>query len=82
MNRKALIWGGVCGLIATFLGLFVGLQVSPMVANVLMFPIIGMSYVMGPFGMWNPVLMLVGLALSVVVWALIFGVVAMFLKRR
>lgn len=82
MNKKALIWGGVVGLAAPIVGLFVGLQVSPAVANVLLFPIIGLSFVVGtPFGMWSPALMLVGLALSVVVWALLFGIVAMLLKR-
>ncbi|MBI2612819.1 hypothetical protein HYW59_03380 [Candidatus Kaiserbacteria bacterium] len=83
MNRKALMWGGVFGLVAPFVGLFIGLQVSPVVANVLMFPIIGLAYVVGqPFGMWNPMLMLLGLALSVAAWALVFSIVAKFLKRR
>ena len=83
MNKKALLWGGVFGLIAPFVGLFVGLQISPVVANVLMFPIIGLSYVLGtPFGMWGPSLMILGIALSIVMWALVFGIVAKLLKQR
>ena len=81
MNKKALIWGGVFGLVAPFIGLFVGLQVSPMLANILMFPIIGLAAVSGGSFGQNPAILLVGVVLSVVVWALIFGIVAKFLKR-
>lgn len=67
------MWGGLFGLVAPFIGMFIGLQVSPMVANVLMFPIIGMSAMLqSPFGAWSPALMLAGLALSIIVWALAF----------
>lgn len=83
MNKRVLLWGGVFGLIAPFVGLFVGLQISPVVANVLMFPIIGLSYVLGtPFGMWDSSLMILGIALSIVMWALVFGIVAKLLKQR
>ena len=82
MNKKALIWGGVFGLVAPFIGMFVGLQVSPMVANILMFPILALSALLGsPFGMWNPMLMLVGLLVSIVAWAFVFVVVGMLVKR-
>ena len=81
-NKKALLWGGVFGLVAPFVGVFVGLQVSPMVANVLMFPVLAMSVMLGsPFGMWSPALMLVALVLSVIVWALVFAAVDMLVKR-
>lgn len=81
MSKKALIWGGVFGLVAPFIGLFVGLQVSPMLANILMFPIIGLAAVSGGWFGQNPSIFLVGIVLSVVVWALVFGIVAKFLKR-
>ena len=81
-NKKALMWGGVFGLVAPFVGMFVGLQVSPMVANVLMFPIIAMAAGLNsPFGMWSPALMLAALVLSVIVWALVFAAVDMLVKR-
>jgi len=81
-NKKALLWGGVFGLVAPFVGVFVGLQVSPMVANVLMFPVLAMSVMLGsPFGMWSPALMLVALVLSVIVWALVFLAVKMVLGQ-
>ena len=76
------MWGGVFGLVAPFIGLFVGLQVSPMVANILMLPILALSAVLNsPFGMWSPTLMLTGLVLSVVVWALVFAIVVGLLKQ-
>ncbi len=81
MSKKALIWGGVSGLVAPVVGLFVGLQVSPMLANVLMFPIIGLAAVSGGSFGQNPSVFLVGIVLSVVVWALVFGIVAKLLKR-
>jgi len=81
-NKKALVWGGVFGLVAPFIGMFIGLQVSPVVANVLMFPIIAMAAGLNsPFGMWSPALMLAALVLSVIVWALVFVAVDMLLKQ-
>jgi len=76
------VWGGVFGLVAPFVGMFVGLQVSPMVANVLMFPVIAMAAVLNsPFGMWSPALMLAALVLSVIAWALVFAAVGTLLKQ-
>ena len=76
------MWGGVFGLVAPFIGMFIGLQVSPMVANILMFPVIAMSAALNSrFGMWSPALMLAALVLSVIVWALVFVAVDMLLKQ-
>ena len=81
-NKKALIWGGVFGLAAPFIGLFVGLQVSATVANVLMFPVLILSEVLNaPFGMWSPGLMFTGLFVSIVVWALVFAAVSALVKQ-
>lgn len=80
MRKKALMWGGVFGLVAPFIGLFVGLQVSPMIANVLMFPIIGLAAVSGGSFGQNPMIFLVGIVLSIIVWSVIFGVAAKVLK--
>lgn len=81
-NKKALIWGGVFGFAAPFIGIFIGLQVSPTIANVLMFPVLILSELLSsPFGAWSPGLMLAGLILSVVTWAVVFAVVGGLVKR-
>ena len=81
-NKKALIWGGVFGFVAPFIGMFVGLQIFPNVANVLMFPILGLSMILGtPFGMWGMGTKLAALVLSVVVWALVFETLGRLFKR-
>lgn len=84
MSRKALVWGGIFGLAAPFIGIFLGLQVSTLAGNILAFPIIGLSYLTGePFGFWGTGKMLGAFALSVVVWALIFALlVRLFTRRR
>lgn len=83
MNKTAIIIGGFFGLIAPFVGIFLGLQVSTILGDILAFPVIGLVYVTGtPFGMWEAPLMIVAFALSIVLWALIFGLIARLLKRR
>jgi hypothetical protein len=81
-NKKALMWGAVFGFAAPFIGLFIGLQVSPTVANIFMFPILGLSAVLGsPFGMWSPMLMFLGLAVSIVVWAFVFVLIGTSVRQ-
>lgn len=83
MNKKALIGGAVFGLLAPFVGIFFGLQISTVVGNILAFPVVGLAYVTGhPFGMWGPGLMAGALGLSLVLWAVIFGLIAMLFRRR
>ena len=82
MNKKALVWGGIFGLVAPFVGIFFGLQISVVLGNILAFPVIALVYVTGtPFGMWSPILTITAVVLSVVAWALIFGVLAKLLGR-
>lgn len=82
MNKKALIIGGVFGLVAPFVGIFMGLQVSVILGNILAFPIIGLVYVTGtPFGMWSSALMIAAIVLSTVLWALIFALIARVIRR-
>jgi hypothetical protein len=82
MNKKAFIWGGLFGLIAPFIGIFLGLQVSTLLGNIFAFPLIGIAYMTGqPFGMWHPALMIGAAILSIVVWALIFGIIARLFRR-
>lgn len=81
-NKKALIWGGVFGFVAPFIGLFVGLQLSPTIANILMFPVLLLSEVLNsPFGTWSPGFMLAGLLVSMAAWALVFAAVSALVKR-
>lgn len=82
MNKTALIWGGIFGLIAPLVGMFVGLQVSSVLGNILMWPFVCIAYMTGlPFGMWGSVMTLTATALSVIVWALIFALAAKLFKR-
>lgn len=82
MSKKALIWGGIFGLLAPFIGIFLGLQVSTTLGNILAFPVIGLSYATGvPFGMWHWSMLLLAVALSVVLWALIFALVAKLFRK-
>lgn len=49
---KSLSIGAIFGFSAPLLGMFVGLQVSPLLANILMLPIVPVSYFLGkPIGM-------------------------------
>lgn len=72
---KPLIYKFLFGLIAPFIGLFVGLQVSPLLANILMFPIIAVSAATDtPIGEM-PGLLWVGMVLlSGVVWSALLSV--------
>lgn len=82
--NKSLIFGALWGLIAPFIGIFFGLQVSVMIGNILAFPIIGLSYITGtPFGMWSMGMMLFALFTSIVVWAALFWVLGrLFLGKN
>ena len=83
MNRKWLIWGSVFGLIAPYVGVFVGLQVSVVLGNILTFPLIILAALTDSvFGNWGLPFLLLATALSVVIWALIFGVVGLLLNQR
>lgn len=82
MSKKALVWGGLFGLVAPFIGMFLGLQVSAIAGNILTFPLVGLSYVTGqPLGAWGAGLKVVALLSSVLVWAVIFGIAGKLIKR-
>ena len=83
MSKKALIIGSVWGLIAPFIGIFFGLQVSTTVGNLLAFPVIGLVYITGqPFGTWGVGYMVLAVTVSIVIWAILFGLVATLFKRQ
>lgn len=76
-HKTALLIGAAFGLLAPFIGMFVGLQISPVVANILMWPILGLAFLLGtPFGGWSGGMILFALAVSVAMWALVFVVVS------
>jgi phosphotransferase system glucose/maltose/N-acetylglucosamine-specific IIC component len=83
MVTKPLLYKFLIGLILPFLGLFVGLQVSPWLANILMFPIIAVSALMDlplgemPSWMWVGMLLLSG-----IVWAALLSVPGYFLNKK
>ncbi len=82
LSKAALLWGALFGLLAPIVGLFLGLQVSVVIANVLLWPALLMSSVLGaPLGTWNIWLMLGGMLVSVLVWALVFGIAHLIYKK-
>lgn len=83
MNKKALIGGAVFGLVAPFVGIFIGLQISTVLGNVLAFPVVGLAYLTGePFGIWGSGMMIFAVALSIALWAIIFGAISMAFARK
>jgi len=73
MNKKAIIYGGVFGLLAPLFGVFVGLQVNPFVGTLLLLPVIGMSIVLGdPIGMFGTGTKILAIGVSVVFWIFVF----------
>jgi ABC-type dipeptide/oligopeptide/nickel transport system permease subunit len=81
MKKSWLIAGGIFGLVAPFIGMFFGLQVSTVLGNILAFPVIALVYITGtPFGFWGGGLYVLAITLSIVAWALIFGVASTLRK--
>ena len=71
--RKPIIFGSIFGLIAPFIGLFVGLQVSVVLGSILTFPLGLLYQITGtPIGMMSAGLLILGWAVSILVWAAIF----------
>ncbi len=67
------------GLLAPFIGLFVGLQISPLLANVLMFPFIIVSALTGtptgtPIGEMSGLLFTSLVLISGVAWAVLLSI--------
>ena len=84
MSRKTLIWGSFIGIIAPFFGIFLGLQVHPIIGNIFSFPLIIVSRISStPFGQMNFGLRLLGLTISVVCWiAIVFFLKKLFSKTK
>lgn len=79
---KKMLAGFVFGLIAPVIGLFIGLQVSTAVGNLLTFPIIGVSILLDvPFGLMSTAVRLGAWLFSGIVWAVIFYVIGQLVGR-
>ncbi|WP_185967249.1 hypothetical protein [Legionella israelensis] len=77
MNKKVLLYGAVFGLISPIIGISAGLQISPVLGNILAFPVIILAYLTDkPFGTWGPSLILLAACLSVFIWTLLFGFIS------
>lgn len=82
-HRFAACLGFLAGPILTYLGLFMGLQVSSMVGTILAFPFIAMSMLLGkPIGAFSGLAMTLGLLLSCLLWSGIFVLVSWLLSGR
>lgn len=83
MNRKHFTFGGLFGLLAPLLGLFAGLQVTPFLGNVLMFPFIIVGKILGqPLGEFSPIVTIICFIASIVAWGLIFAAIGALIQRR
>ncbi|PIE78665.1 MAG: hypothetical protein CSA15_06640 [Candidatus Delongbacteria bacterium] len=81
--KKSILYGAIFGLIAPLVGLFLGLQVLPILGDVLLLPfhLISKS-TNSSLGNLSFLLKMMGLVLSMFFWAFIFWVAASFNKKR
>lgn len=82
MTYIFITFGAAFGLIAIPLGFFIGLQVSPMLANVLLFP-----FIVAGWWLEVPLVAMTGFLrifltfVSAVIWAVLFGLVGAGLQK-
>ena len=75
-STKSFIKGALLGLVFPILGLFVGLQVLPIVGNILLFPIVLFSLAIDtPFGMFSTSQIIIGMIISSITWGICFIVI-------
>lgn len=80
---KYLIYKFAFGIVAPFIGLFAGLQISPWLGNILMFPFITISALTGiPIGEMPGLLFAVLVLVSGVAWAAILSLPNLIRSRR
>lgn len=79
---KAIVLGLLFGLLCPIIGLFIGLQVSPTLANILMLPVLLVSTIADvPFGMMGTGLRVISWLFSGFFWAAVFHAIAPILQR-
>lgn len=73
---KATFWGFLVGLLMPVFGLFIGLQVSPLLANIMLSPLVLLSELTGiVFGNASGLQQIMFVLFSGVSWALLFFVI-------
>lgn len=83
MRKRVVVLGIVLGILVPHIGVFVGLQVSTMLGNILAFPLITISFITDtPFGMWSPALWILAVVVSIVVWTVIIAVIDNLIRRK
>ena len=81
MRMRVAILGVLFGLLMPAVGIFVGLQVSTTLGNVLAFPVIAVVSITGvPFGMWSAWHILIAALLSICIWTVIFSLLDKLLR--
>lgn len=79
----AALAGFAVGVVMPILGVFLGLQVAPLLGTIFASPLIAAGWAMGePFGQLSAVLRFVVLLCSGFVWAVVFWAVARTLRAR
>lgn len=79
----AALAGFVFGVVTPLVGVFLGLQVAPLLGTIFAFPLIAAGWLMGePFGHLSAALRFAALLASGAVWAAIFWSVARVLRAR
>lgn len=82
MPKSWVITGAVFGALAWPIGLFTGLQVVPVLGAVLLAPVMFLVFVTGlPLGEMGGGLLAVAFGLTVLFWAVMFGICARMLGR-
>jgi len=80
---KPALWGFLFGLLMPIFGLFVGLQISSLLANVMLFPLVVLSDLTGiVFGKASSLERILFILFSGVFWALLFLAVSRLRKLR
>ncbi len=87
MRKRVYILGLVVGIIAPVLGLFVGLQVSPVLGSILVAPLFLLSLITGdslggPGGFMQSAISIVGILISIGLWTAVFALVDKFVQKK
>ena len=83
MRKRVYILGIIVGIIAPVVGVFFGLQASPILGNILAAPLILLTLITGtPFGMMPIWMKLLSLPISIVIWTAIFALIDKLLQKN
>lgn len=79
----AAIFSFLFGVLTPFVGVFLGLQVAPLLGTIFAFPLLAAGWLVGePIGQLSPLIRAGALLASGLVWSFIFVLTAKVLKRR